>query len=329
MDPKPRVADGKNAAGGGGIPASRRARIAILLTVAVVSGIGVGVAATAGKSDGAAAPTSAPRVCMKTTGPPPLVLDLPGKRVAGGSNAAIAAAARSRLPKADLRVRVANLIVNYQRAGAAATVEALQRLPQNQAVVATNLGLADLWSCRPKAAAVNLNRAKKLDPYGYYGTAADNLLNPDERLGYPFYYPPVAMPSRTLAQLRAAIAAHPHSAGPLLALAYSVQFADRPAAITAARAALRLDPHGVDPQVAVAVLTYDKDNPRTAIDTLQALAARFPNDPEVSFHLGLAEAWDCDVQDAEAQFAQIVRADTGSVYSAFARQLRVVTGCGG
>jgi hypothetical protein len=327
MDPKPRVADGKNAAGGGGIPGSRRARIATLVTIAVLSGVGVGVAATVSRGDPVSAPATTPAVCMKTTGAPPLVLDLPG-RSPGSSDAAVAAAARSRLPKTDVRVRVADLILRYRRADAAVTIAALRRLPQDQPAVLMNLGLTDLWSCRPKAAFAALSGVKRLDPYGFYGTAADNALHPGQRPGYPFYYPPTPMPARTLKQLRAAIAAHPKSPAPLLALAYAVQFGHRSAAIAAARSALALDPHGVDPLVAVAVLTYDKDAPQNAIDTLQALAARYPKNPEVFFHLGLVEAWDCQVQDAEAQFAQIVRTDAGSVYTRFARQLEAVKGCG-
>src|SRR5579862_1846068 len=322
MDPKPRVADGKNAAGGGRIPASRRARIAVLVAVAVVSGTGVGVAATVSRGDHVAAPATARIPCPKVTGAPPLVLDLPGNRPNSISDAVLAEYARSRLPHTDLRVRVADAIVKYPTVGAAATVAALRRLPQDQPVVVTNLGLTDLWSCRLKAAVANLDAAKRLDPYGYYGTRADTALHPGQREGYPFYLPPVTEPKRTLRQLRAAVAASPGSPGPLLALAYAIQFADRSAAITAARAALRLDPHGVDPQAAVAVLTYDKDSPQAAIAALQTLAANHPNDPEASFDLGLVETWDCDTHDAEAQFAQIVRADAHSVYSAFAASLQ-------
>ncbi|HLK43945.1 MAG TPA: hypothetical protein VKV34_11435 [Thermoleophilia bacterium] len=288
----------------------------------MVSGTGVGVAATVSRGDHVAAPTTASASCPKFPGAPPLVLDLPGNGPRSTSDSVIAKYARSRLPADDPRVLVADVVVNYPKAGAPATIAALRRLPQHQAVVVTNLGLTELWSGRCEQAFTTLKAARSLDPYGYYGTRADNALHPGQRDGYPFYLPPVTPPKRTLSQLRAAVAASPRSPGPLLALAYAIQLADRSAAITAARAALRLDPHGVDPQAAVAVLTYNKESPQAAISALQTLAADHPNNPEASFDLGLVETWDCDTHDAEAQFAQIVRADARSVYSAFAKSLQ-------
>lgn len=321
MDPKPPAAERTNDAPAGGIPGSRRGRIALVVAIAAVSGIGVGAVVAYGGGAPSAA-TAPPAVhCPKTTGAPPLVLDLPGAALpSGASTVAIAAAARDRLPAADLRVRVATLMAAYPEAGGAATVAALSRLPRSQPVVATNLGLADLWSCRLKAAVTSLRAAKRLDPYGFYGTAADNALHLGDYRGYPPFLPPVVLPRRSLAQLRAAAAAHPRSVPALIALAGGLQGADRLAAIAAAKRAVTVDPGAITPRVALAVLSFDKDRPQVALGTLQQLANVTPNNAEVSFHLGLVELWVCDTQDAQAQFAQIVRADPHGFYTRFARK---------
>ena len=292
-----------------------------MAVIAVASGIGVGAVVAYGGGTPSAA-TAPPAVhCPKTTGAPPLVLDLPGAALpSGASTAQIAAAARTRLPAADLRVRVASLMAAYPTAGGAATVAALSRLPRTQSVVVTNLGLADLWSCRLKAAVANLRAAKRLDPFGFYGTAADNALHLGDYPGYPPFLPPAVLPQRTLAELRAEVAAHPRSVPALIALASGLQSADRLAAIAAAGRAGTIDPGAITPRVALAVLSFDKDRPQVAIGTLQQLANNAPNNAEVSFHLGLVELWVCDTQDAQAQFAQIVRADPHGYYTGFARK---------
>ena len=334
MDPNSPAAEGNNAGKRSRIPASRRARIGTLLAVAAVVGIAVGVAAASARSGGSATPSNTAASCPRLTGAPPLVVRLPGPPLRRGAPvAAIAAAAAARLPAGDLRVRVAALVAAYPTAGGAATVAALRRLPQTPPVVVTNLGLADLWSCRVRAAVSNLERAKRLDPYGFYGTAADNALHLGDIRGYPMFVPPRRLPARTLAQLRAAVAARPRSVGAMMALAAGLQYGDRPAAITAVRRAAALTPTAVSPQVAVAVLTFDKDNPQATIAALQQLAGADPNNAEVSFHLGLVELWVGRTQDAQAQFAQIVHADPNGYYTRFAeefqRSLSQAGGAGG
>src|SRR6185437_2147274 len=170
------------------IPTGRR-RLILVAVVALVAG-GVAAAAVIATRGGGSSPatTSAQRL----SGQPPLVLQLPGAAV-GKGNAAVYAAARQRLPAGDVRLSVARAIMAYDPAHRARTVAALERLPQRNPAVAFALGMAQLWAGDPKAAEQSLERVKQLDPYGYYGTNADNLLHLNREVtGYPPYFPPTA-----------------------------------------------------------------------------------------------------------------------------------------
>ena len=249
------------------------------------------------------------------------MLDLPGPAVRG-SNAAVYAAARKRLPAGDVRLAVARAIIGYEPAHRDRTVAALRRLPQGDPAVAFALGLAQLWAGRPQAAAVALERVKRLNPYGYYGTSADNLLHlSDEVKGYPPYFPP-ASPRRSLRALRAAAAANPASSAAWLALAARLQRTDRLAALRDARRAAALNPEGVSEQVAVAVLGFQKDGngPSQAVGALGTLASQTQTqqNPEVRFHLGVLFFWIEDSQDAAGEFRQVQADAPKSTYAPIA-----------
>jgi tetratricopeptide (TPR) repeat protein len=295
------------------IPAGRR-RLVLVAIVALVAGI-VAAAAVIATHGGGGGPKTAP--ARPLAGRPPLVLQLPGP-AAGRGNAAVYAAAQKRLPAGDVRLRVARAIMAYDPAHRARTVAALERLPQRSPAVAFALGMAQLWAGQPKAAEATLERVKQLNPYGYYGTNADNVLTLGREVGgYPLYFPP-ATPHGTIKELRAATVAHPSSAAAWLALAVGLERSDRLAAIQAARKAAALEPNGVSEQVAVAVLGFDKERPMGALQALQTLTSQpgVQQNPEARFHLGLIYFWLKDSQDAAAQFRQVVQDAPGNGYYA-------------
>ncbi|HEY3765623.1 MAG TPA: hypothetical protein VGL44_10745 [Gaiellales bacterium] len=293
------------------IPGGRR-RAILVAAVAVIAGVVavVAVLVTRGGGDGPAKVTAKP-----LAGQPPLFLQLPGPAVKG-DDAAVYAAARARLPAGDVRVAIARAIAGYGPATRDRTVATLRRLPQSNPAVAFELGLAQLWSGHPFAAEASLHSVRRLNPYGYYGTKADNLLHLNEAQGYPPYILPVSS-HRSLAALRAAVAAPSASAADWLALASALEGPDRLAALKAARTAAGLDPTGVSEQVAVAVLGFSKDLPMTAISALGNLAseASTQDNAQVRFHLGLLYFWIRDSQDAAAQFTQVEQDAPKSPYA--------------
>jgi tetratricopeptide (TPR) repeat protein len=294
------------------IPAGRR-RLMLVAVVALVAGGAAAAAVIATRGSGSGPATSG---AQPLAGRPPLVLQLPGPSV-GRGNAAVYAAARRRLPPGDVRLQVARAIMGYDPAHRGRTVAALEGLPGNSPAVAFALGMAELWAGQPKTAQATLERVKALDPYGYYGTNADNVLTLGREVqGYPPYFPPSA-PRGSLRALRAATAAHPTNAAAWLALAARLERSDRLAAVRAARKAAALDPNGVSEQVAVAMLAFDKERPMGSLQTLQSLTSQpgVQQDPEVRFHLGVVYFWLKDGQDAAAQFRQVIQDAPGSLYA--------------
>jgi tetratricopeptide (TPR) repeat protein len=291
-----------NAATGVRIPNGRR-RLILVAGVAVAAGLisAAAVLATHGGGGGGAAAT---RTAKPLAGQPPLFLDLPGPAVKGG-NAAVYAAAQTRLPAGDVRLAVARAMVAYSPAHRDRTLAALRRLPQRNPAVVFALGMAQLWAGQPQVAELTLERVKRLNPYGFYGTNADDLLHlGHEAPGYPPYFPPSAS-RRSLRALQAAVAASPTSSGAWLALAARLERTDRLAALRDARRAADLNPEGISEQVAVAVLGFDKDAPMQALQTMLTLASQTRQDPEVLFHLGLVYFWMKDSQDAAGEFSQV------------------------
>ena len=303
-----------NVSSAGGIPAGRR-RLLLVAAVALVAGSVAAAAVIATRGGG----THHPPAARPLGGTPPLVLELPGPAVKGG-NAAVAAAARKRLPAGDVRLAVARAVLAYDPKRRARTVAALQRLPQQSPAVVFELGLAQLWAGDPQTAERTLNDVKRLNPYGFYGTNADNLLHLDSEVrGYPPYFPPKSE-GRSPAALRAAVHRSPTSAAAWLALATGLERSDRLAALRAARRAAELDPTGVSEQVAVAVLGFSKDRPADSVGKLGTLASQTQTqqNPEVRFHLGLLFFWIKEGQDAAGEFGQVQQDAPGSTYAKIA-----------
>jgi tetratricopeptide (TPR) repeat protein len=288
--------------------------------VAVAAAVGIAAAAAAlllGAGGGGG--SGAPAAQRPLQGMPPLVIDLPGAPVKGG-DAAVLAAARRRLPAGDVRLRVAAIVAHDDPAHRLEAIAALRLLPQDEPVVLMALGLAQLWAGRATDAQASLEKASQLDPYGYYGSRADNLLFArSEVSGYPPWVSAAPQPKVPLARLRARAQADSSHAGPWLDLAAALERSDRVAAIAAAGHAALVDPTSSSALVAQTVLGFRKDRPMATIQTLQNLLERWPADPEIEFHLALVYLWLRDGADAAGHFRQARIDDPSGPYAAFAR----------
>ena len=301
MDPNPSSGESLNVSARPRIP-GRGARIALVVAVAAVAGLVTGGVVLATRGGGGGRDTAAPAP-KPLAGTPPLVIDMkPG--------------ALARLPASDLRRRVSAIISRDDESRRTESIAALRALPQDAPVVAMSLGLAQLWAGDPTAAASTLERVKNLDPYGYYGTNADNLLHLNLLRGYPPWFSTVRRDGASVADLRARTKANPRSAAAWLALAAALENTDRGGAIVAAQKALGLDPNSVSARIAVTVLRFDKDNPGAALSNLMRILQSSPaDDAEVRLHVGLLFFWMKDDQDAAAQFRQVVNDDSHGLYA--------------
>jgi tetratricopeptide (TPR) repeat protein len=301
MDPNPSPGESLNVRPGPRIP-GRGVRIALVVGLAALAGLvtgGVVLVTRGGGGDGSAAP-SPPK---PLTGTPPLVLDVKPAELA-------------KLPADDVRRQVAAIIRRDDDSRRQESIAALQALPQNEPAVGMALGLAQLWAGDTTAAATTLERVKKLDGYGYYGTNADNLLHLNEAPGYPPWLLTGAPRGASVAELKARTQARPRDADAWLALAAALENRDREAAIGAAKRALSLDPNDVSARIAATVLPFDKDNPGTALSGLMQILQSSPaDDAEIRVHVGLVFFWMRDEQDAAAQFRQVLNDDPHGVYA--------------
>jgi hypothetical protein len=308
-----------NESGTADIPAPRR-RLVVVLGLALTAGIcaAATVALTAG--GGGSGRDAAPTTTKPFTGAPPLQIELPGGTVKG-TRAQLKAAERE-LPAGDVRIAVARAIAGYSSNGAAATLAALRALPHDQAVVSLHLGLAEIWAGQRAAGVADLKRTRTLDPYGFYGTLADNTLHVNDQLrGYPLYIAPAGIPGGSIARLRGLAKSQPNRADVWLALAYRLQLSDHRGALADARRSLELDPTGISPRVAVAVLGYSKDNPSASFAVLGPLSQQTSDATEIRFHLGMLLYWLKQNTDAEAQWRQVEHDSPSSTYGRVAAGL--------
>ena len=237
-----------------------------------------------------------------------------------------------KLPADDPRRQVATIIRRDDASRRSESIAALRALPQDEPVVGMGLGLAQLWAGQTSAAAATLQRVKQLDPYGYYGTNADNLLHLNEAPGYPPWLSTARPPHASVADLRARTKQKPDDAAGWLALAAALEQIDRAGAFSAARRAFSLDPSNVSARVAVTVLPFDKDNPGATLSGLMRILQSSPaDDAEVRVHVGLIFFWMRDTQDAAAQFRQVLNDNPETIYaqvaSVFTRCIDTPTSC--
>lgn len=304
------------------IPGPDRRRLAAILGLAVLVGVAAALAVvlTAGGTE--SEPVAVTSAGEPLDGSPPAAVQLPGRTVTG--NDAVCAAARIRLGASDVRATVACAVAGYDEHGAAATIDALEALPQSEPVVAVNLGLVQLWAGQRAVALETLRGVREDDRYGFYGTVADNILHfPGQRPGYPLWVPPPGLPDGTVEELRAQVAADPNQGAVWLALAAKQQASDRGQAIEDARKAQALLPTAIPPRIAVAVLAFDKDRPEASFSTLGPLVDQAPSEalPALRFHLGMLLWWIKQDTDALAQWRQVVQVAPDSEYGVIAERL--------
>ena len=202
--------------------------------------------------------------------------------------------ARRTLGAGDLRVQVAGALVHYRRGDPNTAIGVLRALASNDdraPVPALHLGLALLWAGQRGEATSELEQTRPIDPDGFYGSTADDVLHPSYRKGYPLWLSSQPV-SGSLAEVRARAAKAPRSLRAQLGYAYSLQFQSRTRARVVAERALALDATNIDAQVAVIVLGFDKDQPAQAVGRLAQLMRSRPRRPEPALPLRRAALLD-------------------------------------
>jgi tetratricopeptide (TPR) repeat protein len=309
------------------------------LPVAVAGILVVAVAVLGALALRSPAPAAAPKSSEPLSGSPPLVLDLPAKPTgglaelssvgkdlrAGRAAQAEAALARARraLGAGDLRVQVAGALVHYRQGDPETAIGVLRALASNDdraPVPALHLGLALLWSGQRGEATSELEQTRLIDPDGFYGSTADDVLHPSYRKGYPLWLSSRPV-SGSPAQVRARAAAAPRALGAQLAYAYSLQFQSRTRARVVAERALALDATNIDAQVAVIVLGFDKDQPAQAVGRLAQLMRTRPEAPSPRFHFGELLSWIGQAAEAKKQYRQASALDPTGLIGRLARSV--------
>jgi tetratricopeptide (TPR) repeat protein len=153
--------------------------------------------------------------------------------------------------------------------------------------VRVNLGLALFWMRQDAAAAAQWRAATRIDPDTPSAIRAGDLLHPNSPPGLPFFVAGERIDPRARPELLRGIA---------------LQRAGRPvSAERAFAAAVRRAPDDVQTLVAAAVSRFTKEHPERAFSRLGPLAARFPHNQAVRFHLGLLSIWIGDFGEARRQ----------------------------
>lgn len=228
----------------------------------------------------------------------------------GGASAARAAAALT--------------LVRYRELGekrALAGLDELAAQAPNDPFLRLSAGLAALYAGRSADARRALAATRSLDPDGYYGASADDLLHPEQRPGYPEFVSDSTIAYPSDAAALAAARAHPTDPAVLLAAAIELQGTSRREALRLAQQAQTVEGSGdaLDAQVAVAILGYSKDNPSAAAGQLGPLTAAHPDSALTRFHFGLLLFWFNRTADAHAQFVQAAAAEKGTKLAQLAR----------
>jgi tetratricopeptide (TPR) repeat protein len=307
-----------------------RARVALLVAVAAAVSVAVTVGAVVLQSDGDESRAAAPQ---RPQGAPPLLLDLGvrGDAEAEALRGAMALwqegqhdqarAVFARYESTDARIAAA--LARWPEG----SVGALRRLADEhpaRADVHLNLGFALFWSGRREEAVEAWRAARRADPDSLAAVRAGDLLFPTFARGLPVFVPSFEPPaelqglphSRQLEQL--AGAAESGGVREKLLHGIALQRIGRPLSARAEYdAAAALAPDDPEPLVAAAVARFDKEEPAEALSRLGPLAARFPEEPTVRFHLGLLLLWMGELDDARRQ---LVRARDGRPEHPLARE---------
>ncbi|MGI9186101.1 MAG: tetratricopeptide repeat protein [Gaiellales bacterium] len=338
---------------GGGLP---RPRLLALDVVAVaVAAVVVGLAVLATGGTDTAAPKAAPQ--RTTSKPLPGRPAIAAPPVAGAPDRAAdrVAWATTRLardPSADAALVLAAAQVAADDAPGARTTLAAQPGPRTEAALALldydakdpapaiarlralaaaspgdgfigfSLGEALLWSGQRAAGEQALRAVRDAAPDTFYGVSADDLIHPATPSGYPPYVPTAAPPARSLAQVRAAAAAHADELQPQLDYGAALLAAgQRTAAVDAFASALAVDPGSVEAKVGKIIATYAKDNPAASFGQMGPLVRDNPGNVSPRLHLALMLLWLRDTDTARAELRQVAAQDPNGRLGQVAQQL--------
>ena len=285
--------------------------VASLAATAAVVAVGGAVLQSRGDEEPAAAP--APE---RPKGAPPLFLDLGvrddfeaqelrrAERLVAQGKRDQAATIFAHDPSLDARVGAA---VSGWPDGTLAALEALAKERPRSALVRLHLGLARLWSGQPGAADA-WRAARRVEPDSLSAVRAGDLLFPNAPRGLPTFVPsfdpPAAVrdliPPEQLDRLHADALSGGWRAKVLYGVALQ-RLGRRLSAQEQFDAAARLAPAEPEALTAAALARYDKAAPARAFSRLGPLARRFPREPTVRFHLGLALLWLGQVDEGKRQ----------------------------
>lgn len=307
---------------------SRRARVLLVISIALAAAFGVvGGAALLGGDD-----EPAP---AKPEGVPPVLVDV-GVRTDPEARLLRQAAelhsrgryrrARTLFARRDsLQAQAAEAISAWPD-GSLGKLEQLAREHPSSGAVLFHLGLARFWSGDFDGATEAWRRTRERDPNSAFAIRAGNLLFQRFPPGLPTFVPGFRAPDairrldapQQLRSLRRMAAGGDARSKLLLGLAY--QRVDRP--LSARRAyseAARLAPNDPDALVADAIGRFDKEHPERAFSRLGPLTRRFPEAGTVRFHLGLMLLWLGDLPEARRQLERA--ASLGPPHSTEAKRL--------
>lgn len=307
-----------------------RARVALLVAAAAAVSAALTVGAVLLQSDGA---ESRAADGQRPQGAPPLLLDLgvrddpearalrEGERLWRDGRHEEAHATFARYDSTEARLGAA--LARWPD-GSVRALEELAAAHPERADVHLNLGFALFWSGRRGEALEAWRTARSADPDSLAAVRAGDLLFPAFARGLPVFVP-AAEPPAELQDLddaeqleRLAAAADQGGAEEKLLYGVALQRIGRPLSARAQYdAAVALAPDDAEPLVAAALVRFDKERPDEAFSRLGPLAARFPDEPTVRFHLGLLLLWMGEVDDARRQ---LVRASSGRPEHPLARE---------
>ena len=184
-------------------------------------------------------------------------------------------------------------------AGTTARLRTLAASNPEDGLVRLHLGFALFWEERDNQALRTWQEVVVLEPDTPSALRAENLLHSDMPRGRPIFVPAEELPVELLDQpLQTQLAALEDQAGTSgtarswISLGVALQRAGR--AVSAAEAferAAELDFTSAEARTAAALGSFTKEDPSVAFALLGPLGQEFPDDPVVSYHLGLALLW--------------------------------------
>ena len=200
--------------------------------------------------------------------------------------------------------------------GSLAAVERLAGERPRDSFVLLHLGLARWWSGDDRGAVAAWLDAARADPDTLSALRADDFLHPETVPLVPQFVPSFPPPAALSAlpppeQFRALerAARRPDAQAKLL---YGLSLQRLGRQVSAQReyaAAARLAPRRAEAHVAEALARFRKSDPTPAFARLGPLTRRFPREPTVRFHLGLALSWIGRLDQAESQFRRARHTD--------------------